>query len=162
MSSLLSKLFGKKKAEPIVAEKEEIIPAKTVELVQTSFEAVKPIAATAADIFYTKLFELDPNLKPLFPAADEDKMKEQGNKLMTMLSAAVAGLSNIEALIPVLQDLGKRHVAYRVEKSHYDTVGAALLGTLEAGLGEAFTKDVKQAWTDVYGVMASVMIEAAY
>lgn len=159
--SFLSKLFGKKKEE-VIAEEKEIIPAKTVELVQTSFEAVKPIAATAADIFYTKLFELDPNLKPLFPAADEDKMKEQGNKLMTMLSAAVAGLSNVEALIPVLQDLGKRHVAYRVEKSHYDTVGAALLGTLEAGLGDAFTPDVKQAWTDVYGVMASVMIEAAY
>lgn len=159
--SFLSKLFGKKKEEVAVEEK-EIIPAKTVELVQTSFEAVKPIAATAAEIFYTKLFELDPNLKPLFPAADEDKMKEQGNKLMTMLSGAVAGLSNVEALIPILQDLGKRHVAYKVEKSHYDTVGAALLGTLEAGLGDAFTPDVKQAWTDVYGVIASVMIEAAY
>ncbi len=158
--SFLSKLFGKKK--DVAVEEKEIIPAKTVELVQTSFEAVKPIAATAAEIFYTKLFELDPNLKPLFPAADEDKMKEQGNKLMTMLSAAVAGLSNIEALIPVLQDLGKRHVAYRVEKSHYDTVGAALLGTLEAGLGDDFTPEIKQAWTDVYGLMASVMIEAAY
>ncbi|MGY5351647.1 globin family protein [Wenyingzhuangia sp. IMCC45533] len=162
MSAFLSKLFGKKKVEPVVVEKEEIIPAKTVELVQTSFEAVKPIAATAAEIFYSKLFELDPNLKPLFPAADEDKMKEQGNKLMTMLSGAVAGLSNIEALVPVLQDLGKRHVAYRVEKSHYDTVGAALLGTLAVGLGDDFTPEVKQAWTDVYGVMASVMIEAAY
>ncbi|MGY6648759.1 globin family protein [Wenyingzhuangia sp. IMCC45574] len=158
--SFLSKLFGKKKE--VAVEEKEIIPAKTVELVQTSFEKVKPIAATAAEIFYTKLFELDPNLKPLFPAADEDKMKEQGNKLMTMLSAAVAGLSNVEGLIPVLQDLGKRHVAYRVEKSHYDTVGAALLDTLAAGLGDEFTPEVKQAWTDVYGVMASVMIEAAY
>ena len=161
MSTFLSKLFGKKKAE-VTVEKEEIIPAKTITLVQTSFEAVKPISTAAAEIFYTKLFELDPKLKPLFPAADEDKMKEQGNKLMTMLSGAVAGLSNIEALIPVLQDLGKRHVAYRVEKSHYDTVGAALLGTLDAGLGDDFTPEVKQAWTDVYGVMASVMIEAAY
>ena len=159
--SFLSNLFGKKKNEPAVEEK-EIIPAKTIELVQTSFEAVKPIAATAAEIFYSKLFELDPKLKPLFPAADDDKMKEQGNKLMTMLSAAVAGLSNIEALIPVLQDLGKRHVAYRVEKSHYDTVGAALIGTLAIGLGDDFTPEVKQAWVDVYGVMSSVMIEAAY
>ncbi|WP_083194441.1 globin family protein [Wenyingzhuangia fucanilytica] len=159
--SFLSNLFGKKKTE-VVVEKKEIIPAKTIELVQTSFEAVKPIAATAAEIFYSKLFELDPKLKPLFPAADNDKMKEQGNKLMTMLSAAVAGLSNIEALIPVLQDLGKRHVAYRVEKSHYDTVGTALIGTLAVGLGDDFTPEVKQAWVDVYGVMASVMIEAAY
>jgi len=161
MSGFLSKLFGRGK-ENTVVEKKEIISATTVELVQTSFEDVKPIAATAAEIFYAKLFELDPNLKPLFPAADEDKMKEQGNKLMTMLSGAVAGLSNIEGLIPVLQDLGKRHVAYRVEKSHYDTVGAALIATLAAGLEDGFTPEVKNAWTEVYGVIASVMIEAAY
>ncbi|MDB4297284.1 globin domain-containing protein [Flavobacteriaceae bacterium] len=160
MASFFSKLFGKKEIETPV--KEEIVSAKTIELVQTSFEAVKPISAVAAGIFYSKLFELDPKLKPMFPAADEDKMKEQGNKLMTMLAGAVAGLSNIEALVPVLQDLGKRHVAYGVEKSHYDTVGAALLGTLEAGLGEAFTQDVKQAWTDVYGIIATTMIDASY
>jgi hemoglobin-like flavoprotein len=135
--------------------------AKTVSLVQESFEKVKPIASTAAGIFYTKLFELDPALKPLFPN-NEEAMKVQGNKLMTMLGAAVAGLSNLDALIPVLKDLGKRHVDYKVEASHYDTVGAALLGTLEAGLGDDFTPEVKDAWTSVYGTMSSVMIEAAY
>ncbi|WP_282124263.1 globin family protein [Algibacter mikhailovii] len=134
----------------------------TVTLVQESFEKVKPIAPAAAEIFYTKLFELDPQLKPLFPTDKEGAMVEQGNKLMTMLAAAVAGLSNLDALIPVLKDLGKRHVAYRVEPSHYETVGAALLGTLEAGLGDAFTDDVKEAWTSVYGTMSSVMIDAAY
>ncbi|MEP5340799.1 MAG: globin family protein [Algibacter sp.] len=134
---------------------------KTITLVQESFEKVKPIAATAADIFYAKLFELDPALKPLFPTDKEGAMIEQGNKLMTMLGAAVAGLSNLEALMPVLKNLGKRHVEYRVEPSHYDTVGAALLGTLEAGLGDDFTSDVKDAWTSVYGTMSSVMIEAA-
>ncbi|MEP1487390.1 MAG: globin family protein [Algibacter sp.] len=134
---------------------------KTITLVQESFEKVKPIAATAADIFYAKLFELDPALKPLFPTDKEGAMIEQGNKLMTMLGAAVAGLSNLEALMPVLKNLGKRHVEYRVEPSHYDTVGAALLGTLEAGLGDDFTSDVKDAWASVYGTMSSVMIEAA-
>lgn len=134
----------------------------TITLVQESFEKVKPIATTAAEIFYTKLFELDPNLKPLFPTEKDGAMKEQGNKLMTMLAAAVAGLSNLEALMPVLQNLGKRHVEYKVEPSHYDTVGAALLGTLEAGLGDDFTTEVKEAWTSVYGTMSSVMIEAAY
>lgn len=133
----------------------------TITLVQESFEKVKPIAPTAAEIFYTKLFELDPQLKPLFPNSGE-AMKTQGNKLMSMLAAAVAGLSNLEALIPILKDLGKRHVAYRVEASHYDTVGAALLGTLAAGLGDDFTPEVKEAWTSVYGTMSSVMIEAAY
>ena len=110
--------------------------SKTVILVQESFEKIKPIAPIAANIFYTKLFELDPKLKPLFPSGEE-AMKAQGNKLMTMLAAAVAGLSNLDALIPVLHDLGKRHVAYKVEPSHYNTVGAALLSTLEVGLGDA-------------------------
>lgn len=134
---------------------------KTITLVQESFEKVKPIAPAAAEIFYSKLFELDPQLKPLFPSTD-DAMKTQGNKLMSMLAAAVAGLSNLEALIPVLEDLGKRHVDYKVEAYHYDTVGQALLGTLEAGLGDDFTPDVKEAWTSVYGTMSKVMIGAAY
>lgn len=135
--------------------------AKTITLVQTSFEKVLPIADTAVDIFYTKLFELDPNLKPLFPS-DEDKMKGQKNKLRDMLAAAVSGLSNLEKLVPVLQDLGKRHVGYHVQASHYDTVGAALLAALATGLGDDFTPEVKDAWTEVYGTMASVMKEAAY
>lgn len=134
---------------------------KTVTLVQESFEKVKPIAPAAAGIFYTKLFELDPDLKPLFPNSDE-AMKVQGNKLMSMLAAAVAGLSNLDALIPILKDLGKRHVEYKVEASHYETVGAALLGTLEAGLGDDFTPEVKTAWAEVYGTMADVMIGATY
>ncbi|TXG35355.1 globin family protein [Seonamhaeicola maritimus] len=134
---------------------------KTITLVQESFEKVKPIAPAAAEIFYSKLFELDPQLKPLFPNA-EGAMKEQGNKLMSMLAAAVAGLSNLEALVPILQNLGKRHVDYKVEPIHYETVGTALLGTLEAGLGDDFTPEIKEAWGSVYGTMADVMIEAAY
>lgn len=134
---------------------------KTITLVQESFEKVKPIAATAAEIFYSKLFELDPDLKPLFPTGEE-AMKTQGNKLMTMLAAAVAGLSNLEALIPVLQNLGKKHVEYKVVPSHYNTVGAALLGTLSTGLGDDFTPEVKEAWTSVYTTMSTVMIEASY
>lgn len=134
---------------------------KTIALVQESFEKVKPIAPTAAKIFYSKLFELDPALKPLFPSGD-DAMEVQGNKLMMMLSSAVAGLSNLEMLVPVLQNLGKRHVEYKVEPSHYNTVGAALLDTLAVGLGDDFTPEVKEAWTNVYGTMATVMIDASY
>lgn len=134
---------------------------QTITLVQESFEKVKPIATTAAEIFYSKLFDLDPALKPLFPTGEE-AMKTQGNKLMTMLAAAVAGLSNLEALIPVLQNLGKKHVEYKVEPSHYDTVGTALLETLSVGLGDDFTPEVKEAWTSVYTTMSTVMIEASY
>ena len=135
---------------------------KTVDLVQTSFKKVAPIASTAGEIFYTKLFELDPALKNIFPADDAEAMKGQGNKLMTMISSAVAGLSNLDKLVPILQDLGKKHVGYKVEPSHYETVGSALIGTLEAGLGDDFTADVKEAWIETYGVMASVMKTAAY
>ena len=134
---------------------------KTITLVQESFEKVKPIAPIAAKIFYTKLFELDPALKPLFPSGDE-AMVEQGNKLMMMLSSAVAGLSNLEMLVPVLQNLGKRHVEYKVKPSHYATVGSALLDTLATGLGDDFTPEVKEARTSVYGTMATVMIDASY
>ena len=134
---------------------------KTIDLVQQSFEKVKPIAATAAEIFYSKLFKIDPALKPLFPSND-DAMAIQGNKLMTMLGSAVAGLNNIEMLVPVLENLGKKHVEYKVEPGHYDSVGAALLGTLSIGLGDAFTPEVEKAWTSVYATMSSVMIKASY
>lgn len=134
----------------------------TIDLVQGSFAKVAPIAATAAEIFYSKLFEIDPALKALFPASDAEAMAGQGNKLMTMLSSAVAGLNNLDKLVPILEDLGKRHVGYNVAPAHYDAVGSALLQTLEAGLGTDFTPEVKSAWSETYGVMAKVMKDAAY
>jgi len=127
-------------------------------LVQSSFAKVVPIAETAAELFYSKLFALDPSLKPLF----KGDLKEQGRKLMRMISMAVNGLDRLEALVPAVQDLGRRHVLYGVQPAHYDTVGEALLWTLERGLGPDFTPEVKEAWTVVYGILASVMKEAAY
>jgi hemoglobin-like flavoprotein len=129
-----------------------------VKLVQESFEKVKPISDAAAEMFYAKLFELDPELKPLFSSSD---MKAQGNKLMTMIGIAVAGLSNLESIVSAVEDLGKRHVGYGVLDSHYDTVGAALLWTLEQGLGDDFTPEVKEAWATVYGILANTMKTAA-
>lgn len=129
----------------------------TVELVQSSWAKVVPIEATAADLFYSKLFELDPNVKMLFP----DDLTAQKRKLMQTLSVAIKGLSDVGSLVPVLQALGKRHVDYGVSDEHYDTVGAALLWTLGQGLGDAFTAEVKAAWTEVYGVVASTMKAAA-
>ncbi len=127
------------------------------DLVQGTFEKVAPIAETAAEIFYNKLFELDPALKPLF----KGDIKEQGKKLMTMLAAAVNGLDNLEGLIPVVQNLGKRHVGYGVQDEHYDTVAASLLFTLEQGLGDAWNEEVKEAWTTVYLILADIMKEAS-
>ncbi|WP_282135706.1 globin family protein [Seonamhaeicola maritimus] len=134
---------------------------KTITLVQDSFKKVRPIADTAAELFYAKLFQLDPPLKQLFPV-NQESMKVQGNKLMSMLGVAVSGLNNFETLVPVLEDLGKRHLEYKVEEFNYYTVGEALIATLEAGLGDEFTYEVKNAWVDAYTTMTNVMMNAAY
>lgn len=131
--------------------------AQTIPRVQASWAQVAPIAPQAAALFYSNLFEADPSLKPLF----KGDMAQQGQKLMQMIGAAVNKLGDLGVLVPILQSLGRRHVDYGVQPSHYDTVGAALLKTLAQGLGPAFTPEVKAAWTEVYGVMADVMIKAA-
>ncbi len=127
------------------------------DLIQNSFELVKTISDKAAEIFYAKLFELDPSLKPLF----KGDMKEQGRKLMAMIATAVKGLDKPVSIIGAVQDLGKRHVGYGVEDAHYETVGAALLYTLETGLGEHWNEEVKEAWTAVYVDLATTMKNAA-
>ncbi len=128
-----------------------------VKLVQESFAKVEPIAATAADLFYDRLFEIAPDVRPMFP----DNMSEQKTKLMDMLGTAVNNLHQVEAIVPAVQELGRKHVGYGVKNEHYDQVGAALLWTLEKGLGDAFTPPVKEAWTATYGTLAGVMQEAA-
>jgi len=130
---------------------------KQIKQVQESWKKVALISEQAADIFYTKLFEKMPELQSLF----KTDMEEQGKKLMTMIGSAVALLNKPDKLVPVVQQLGERHATYGVESAHYDVVGAALLETLEAGLGDDFTSPLKQAWTEVYGLLATTMIEAA-
>ena len=126
-------------------------------LVQQSFAQVAPIADQAAALFYGRLFELDPSVKPLF----KTDLETQGRKLMQVLAMAVNGLDDLDALVPVVQTLGRKHVAYGVTDEHYDTVGSALLWTPEQGLGEGFTPEVKAAWTDVYSIIATTMKTAA-
>lgn len=128
-----------------------------IALVQGSWQKVVPIKDTAAELFYGKLFELDPTLRPLFVS----DIKEQGRKLMTMISLAVNGLTRLDTLVPAVQDLGRRHVGYGVKDEHYATVATALVWTLEQGLGAAFTPDVKAAWVKTYGVLAGTMKSAA-
>ncbi len=128
-----------------------------VEMVQSTWAQVTPIAEKAAELFYGKLFELDPELKPLF----KGDMKEQGQKLMTMINTAVNSLTDLESVVPAVQDLGRRHVGYGVKAKDYDTVGEALIWTLGAGLGDAFTDEVKEAWVLTYTTLAGVMKDAA-
>lgn len=133
------------------------ITEKQKELVTTTFGLVAPIAETAADIFYTRLFEIAHEVKPLF----KGDIKKQGQMLMSMIGSAVNGLKAPEKLIPVVQNLGVRHAGYGVTPEHYKIVASALLYTLEKGLGEAWNDEVKDAWVAVYALLAGVMIEAA-
>ncbi len=121
-----------------------------IDLVKGSFIHVEPIADTAAGLFYERLFQLDPTLRPLF----KRDMTEQGRMLMQMIAIAVHSLDNLDAVVPAVKALGQRHVGYGVQPAHYETVGAALLWTLEQGLGDTFTPDVKEAWTAVYTLLA--------
>jgi len=124
-----------------------------IKLVQDSFRQVAPIAESAAQLFYARLFELDPDLELLF----KGNLTEQGRKLMQMLGLAVNSLDRMEQLLPVVRSLGTRHVSYGVRDRDYGTVGQALLWTLRKGLGDAFTPDVEAAWSNVYATLASAM-----
>lgn len=130
---------------------------KQVDLVQSTWKKVVPIADEAAALFYGRLFELDPSVIPLFTTPQA----EQGKKLMQTISVAVAGLTKLDTIVPTVQELGRRHLDYKVAEQHYDTVGEALLWTLEQGLGEEFTDEVKEAWAETYNTLAMVMKEAA-
>ncbi len=128
-----------------------------IQLVQSTFRKVGPIAEDAAARFYARLFELNPALRPLF----KHDMKEQGQKLLAMLATAVNGLDHLDDIVPAVRDLGARHVGYGVTTQDYDTVGEALLWTLGQGLGDAFTPEVETAWTKAYVLLASTMKDAA-
>lgn len=129
-----------------------------IAVVQESFQKVATIADQAAAMCYKNLFILDPRLRGLFPS----DMQAQGRKLMHMLGLAVHGLKNPDTLIPAVQELGRRHVAYGVEEKHYEAVGNALMLTLKQGLGAEFTPQVKEAWLATYELLSGVMKQAAY
>ncbi len=129
----------------------------SIQLVRETFDLVEPIAPQAAAMFYANLFAADPLLVPLF----KGDMAAQGRRLMQMIALAVSKLDEPTTLMPALAQLGQRHAGYGVRDAHYDTVGVALLTTLRQGLGVAYTPEVEEAWTEVYGVIASTMKAAA-
>ncbi len=131
---------------------------ESIALVKSSWQQVLPIQKAAAELFYGRLFELDPALRPLF----KGDMSEQGRKLMAMINTVVMSLDRLGSMLGAIEDLGRRHVAYGVTEAHYDTVGSALLWTLGKGLGEQFTAPVEAAWTEAYTTLASTMKQAAY
>ena len=124
-----------------------------ISMVQESFKKVVPIAGTAADLFYDRLFEIAPDVRAMFP----DDLREQKKKLIAMLATAVGNLHQVDRIIPAVETLAKRHVGYGVKPEHYRPVGEALLWTLEQGLGGDFTPPVKKAWTETYVTLSGVM-----
>jgi len=122
-------------------------------LIRASFARIAPNAQVVAALFYTRLFILDPNLRPLF----KGDLEEQGYKLMAMIGVAVANLDRLDAIVPAIQALGARHAGYGVPNESYATVGAALTWTLEQGLGADYTPEMAAAWTDCYATLAEVM-----
>jgi nitric oxide dioxygenase len=127
------------------------------QLVKQSFAKIAPIAEQAADLFYGRLFDIAPQLRPLF----KGDIKAQGRKLMSTIALAVGSLQNLPELVPIVQDLGRRHTGYGVKDEHYDIVAEVLLWTLDKGLGAEFTPDVKEAWISVYTTLAETMKNAA-
>ena len=125
--------------------------------VQESFAQVVPIKDAAAALFYERLFEIDPSTRPLF----KGDMTEQGKKLMAALAMVVAGLKDLSGILPAVQNMARRHAGYGVEERHYDSVGQAFLWTLEQGLGDAFTPEVRDGWTAAYTTLATAMMDAA-
>lgn len=129
-----------------------------VQLVQSSWAKVQPFQAVAADLFYGRLFELAPDTRPLF----KRDIHVQGTMLMSTLDMVVRSLHRLGDMLPAAQQLARRHVSYGVQRRHYDSVGEALLWTLEQALGAAFTRPLREAWLAAYGALAGVMKAAAY
>lgn len=129
---------------------------RQIELVQQTFEQAAPYASQIADLFYRRLFELDPSLRLLF----HGDLNEQGAKLMTVLAFAVRGLHQPNTILDAVRRLGERHIGYGVEADHYTTVGEALLWTLAESFGSEFTSEVREAWAQAYQTLAGVMQRA--
>ena len=129
-----------------------------IALIQQSFAKVAPISEQAAELFYGRLFDVAPTVKAMFPA----DMTEQRKKLMGTLAVVVNGLGDLGAVLPAASALAKRHVSYGARPEHYPVVGGALLWTLEKGLGDAWTKDVADAWVQAYTTLSGFMISEAY
>ena len=130
-----------------------MLTANDIVLVQASFTRLVPMQDAIAEFFYDRLFEVAPKLRELFPS----DLRHQKRKLMQMIATAVGGLNNLDKIIPAVKALGARHSGYGVTAAHYAIVGETLLWTLERGLGEGFTPEMRSAWAKVYGVLAATM-----
>ena len=128
-----------------------------IHLVQSTLPFIVAEKEQVARLFYARLFQLDPSLRNLFA----EDLTKQGQKLVTMLGTLIASLNRPEQIVPILSALGQRHAGYGVQDSHYASVGAALLWTLERCLGPGFTAEMRDAWIALYFVVSRTMIAGA-
>lgn len=129
-----------------------------IHLVRTSWQQLRPLQTVAADLFYGRLFEIAPDTRPMF----KRDIHVQGAMLMQTLDVVVASLDRLDAVLPTAAKLARRHVDYGVQPPHYDSVGMALLWTLEQALGADFKPALRDAWAAAYGALAGAMKAAAY
>lgn len=125
----------------------------TRQLVQTTWTKINSDQKRAADIFYSRLFELDPSIQYLF-RGDLDAQKQ---RLMGMFNIAVRGLDKLDDMLPALRDLGSRHTGYKVLPLHYDTMGKALILMVSEILGEEANEEIETAWANAYKHWANAM-----
>jgi hemoglobin-like flavoprotein len=130
---------------------------RQIEIVKLSFGKIMPFKDQVAELFYCRLFELDPSLRLMF----KSDMTEQKQKLMVALALVVTNLEKMDSLLPAIRELGRRHKSYGVRNRQYDVVGSALTWTLEIGLGTGWNKELADAWSKAYGRVAAAMIEGA-
>jgi hemoglobin-like flavoprotein len=129
-----------------------------IRLVQKSWGKLAPRAGDVADLFYTRLFELDPSLRAFF----QGDVQQQGQKFASMIGLAICGIERPQQLLAAVRHLGERHAAYGVHAEHYTTVSQALLWTLALALGADFTVEVETAWAKLYTWLAEAMQEKRY
>jgi hemoglobin-like flavoprotein len=134
------------------------LTTRQIEIIQSAIPTITSNAEGVATAFYAQLFALDPSLRPMF----RGDMAEQGRKLMTMLGTALNNVERLDSLLPALQNMGRRHVAYGVEKHHYGVVGQALINTLEMAFGAAFTPEARAAWVTLYGALVEAITNGLY
>ena len=129
-----------------------------LEALETSFDLVAPRGDELMDVFYARLFEAAPAVKPLFARTD---LRKQKIMLLRVLGLLRQSLRNLDAIVPVLHDLGARHVDYGAQPEHYPVVGAVLIASMAEVAGDAWRPEYERAWAGAFDIVAGAMLDGA-
>ena len=129
-----------------------------LETLENSFDLIAPRGEELVDVFYARLFETAPAVKPLFARTDLQKQKAM---LLATLVLLRKSLRDLEAIAPKLRQLGARHVAYGALPEHYPVVAEVMLASMAEVDGDAWTQDIEAAWAGALGLVATAMLEGA-